>query len=263
MWIGSSRNNTEEPLGLKWVISVKALGIVFTYKAWIRTIAKNVFDKLKDIRLQTRLWRCRGLSLFGNVTIIKSLLLPKMLYVFSILPASQDFIKQLNTIIHNFLWNGPDKITRSAVINDIRFGGLELIDLVTSTRSLRLAWLGRLFSRGSLPWKAYINNPLRDYGGTFLFKCKYDIKEHKINSTFYDELLHWWADFREDFSTKPSTFESVIWNNKVIKIDGKSIYYPNYIKAGIIFCNQMLFDQNNLESYTTVPNIKDWYIQIF
>ena len=84
-----------------------------------------------------------------------------------------------------------------------------------------------------------------------MFKCKYDIKEHKINSTFYDELLHWWADFREDFSTKPSTFESVTWNNTLIKIDGKSIYYPNYVKAGIIFCNQMLFDQNNLESYNS------------
>ena len=32
MWIGSSRNNAEALLGLKWVNSVKALGIVFTYK---------------------------------------------------------------------------------------------------------------------------------------------------------------------------------------------------------------------------------------
>ena len=29
MWIGSYRNNTEAPLGLKWVNTVKALGIVF------------------------------------------------------------------------------------------------------------------------------------------------------------------------------------------------------------------------------------------
>ena len=32
IWIGSSRNIAEAPLGLKWVNSVKALGIVFTYK---------------------------------------------------------------------------------------------------------------------------------------------------------------------------------------------------------------------------------------
>ena len=148
-----------------------------------------------------------------------------MFYVFSVLPASQDFIKQLNTIIYNFLWNGPDKIARSAAINDIGFGGVNLIDLATSIRSLRLAWLGRLFSSSSIPWKAYINHLLKDYGGSFLFRCNYDIKEYKTNSTFYDELLHWWADFREDFSTKPSKSESVIWNklNKLIKIDGKSI----------------------------------------
>lgn len=47
----------------------------------------------------------------------------------------------------------------------------------------------------------------------FSFRCNYDIKENKINSTFYNELLHWWAELREDFSTKPSTSESVIWNN--------------------------------------------------
>lgn len=31
MWIGSCRQNTATPLGLKWSKSVKALGIVFTY----------------------------------------------------------------------------------------------------------------------------------------------------------------------------------------------------------------------------------------
>ena len=30
-------------------------------------------------------------------------------------------------------------------------------------------------------------------------------------------------------------------NNKLIKIDGKSIYYHNYIKAGILLTNQIQF----------------------
>ena len=125
-------------MGLKWVNTVEALGIFFTYKE-SEQLQKNCYDKLKDIRLQTRLWRCRGLSLFGKVTIIKSFLLPKILYVLLVVPALQDFIKQLNTIIYNFLWNGADKIARSAAINDIGFGGVNLIDLETSIRSLRLA----------------------------------------------------------------------------------------------------------------------------
>ena len=128
MWIGSCRNNTAAPLGLTWVNTVKALGIVFTYNE-IERLQKNFYDKLKYIRLQIRLWRCRGLSLLGKIIIIKSFLLSKMTYVFSVLPTPQEFIKQLNTIIYNFLWNGPDKIARLAVINDIKYGGLRLTDI--------------------------------------------------------------------------------------------------------------------------------------
>ena len=69
MWIGSFRQNTETPLGLNWCNSVKALGIVFTYNE-VDLLQKNFCDKLKDIRKQTRLWSCRGLSLYGKVTII-------------------------------------------------------------------------------------------------------------------------------------------------------------------------------------------------
>ena len=71
-----------------------------------------------------------------------------MTYVFSLLPTPQELIKQLNIIIYNFLWNRPDKIARLAVVNDIKFGGLRLTDIETSIISLRLAWLGRIYSPG-------------------------------------------------------------------------------------------------------------------
>ena len=101
MWIGSLKDSTATPVGLTWCKSVKALGIVFTYNANVQ-LQKNFYDKLKDIRTQTRLWSCRGLSLYGKVTIIKSFLLPKMLYIFSVLPTPVEFIKELNNIIYIF-----------------------------------------------------------------------------------------------------------------------------------------------------------------
>ena len=184
MWIGSSRQNTETPLGLKWCNSVKALGIVFTYNE-VDLLQKNFYDKLKNIRMQTRLWSCRGLSLYGKVTIIKSLLILKMLYVFSILPTSEDFIKHLNSIIYNFLWKGPDKIGRLATINDLKHGGLDLVDIETSIKALRLAWIGRLSRKARcLGIKAYINHLLEDFGGKFLFRCNYDVKDYKTYSKF-------------------------------------------------------------------------------
>ena len=72
---------------------------------------------------------------------------------------------------------------------------------------------------------------------------------------FYNELLQWWADFRASFSTKPPVSESLIWNNKNIKIDGKPIYYPNYVKAGILFCHHLQFDKGNLQSYNNAIGV--------
>ena len=94
-----------------------------------------------------------------------------MLYTFSVLPTPEAFIKQLNTIIYNFLWKGPDKMARLAVIDNIEYGGLKLADMETSIKSLRLAWLGRIFAEGSSPWKSFINYLLKDFGGIFLFRC--------------------------------------------------------------------------------------------
>ena len=74
MWIGSCRNNTETPLALKWCKTVKALGVHFSYNNE-ESVQKNFYDKLKEIKSQICLWSWRGLSLFGKVTIIKSLLL--------------------------------------------------------------------------------------------------------------------------------------------------------------------------------------------
>ena len=41
----------------------------------------------------------------------------------------------------------------------------------------------------------------------------------------------------------------IIWNNKDIKVHDKSIYYPNYVKARIIFCHNLQFDKDNIQSY--------------
>ena len=168
-----------------------------------------------------------------------------MLYIFSVLPTPEAFIKQLNTIIYNFLWKGPDKVARPAVINDLKYGGLRLMDLETSIKSLRLAWLGRLFVERSSPWQAFINHLLKDRGGIFLFRCNYDLDEYNINSIFYKELLQWWVDFRAEFSTEPPISEYIIWNNKNIKVDCKTIYYPFYVEAGFLICKHMLLTYNN------------------
>ena len=53
MWIGSSRNNTETPLALKWRKTAKALGVHFSYNNE-ESVQKNFYDKLREIKFQIR-----------------------------------------------------------------------------------------------------------------------------------------------------------------------------------------------------------------
>ena len=129
---GSCRQNRGTRLGLNW-----ANGIVFTYNE-VESLQKNVNDKLKHIRMQTKLWSCRGLSLCqARLQLSNHFSFPKC--CMCVLPTSEDFIKKFNTIIYNFLWKGPDKIAHLSAINDLKYGGLNLIDIETSMGPLQLA----------------------------------------------------------------------------------------------------------------------------
>ena len=94
---------------LTWCKTVKALGVYFSHNKE-ELLQKNFYDKLKGIKSLVRLWSWRGLSLFGKVTIIKSLLLPKVSYIASVIPSPAEFVKSLQAVIFNFLWKGPDKM---------------------------------------------------------------------------------------------------------------------------------------------------------
>jgi len=70
------------------------------------------------------IWSARSLSIYGKVTIIKSFLIPKYIYICSILPAPRELLKKLNKILFKFLWKGVDEVTRASVINEYEEGGL-------------------------------------------------------------------------------------------------------------------------------------------
>jgi len=54
------------------------------------------------------IWSARGLSLYGKVTIAKSLINPNFVYVSSLLTTG--VIQELNRLILNFLWKGVEKV---------------------------------------------------------------------------------------------------------------------------------------------------------
>ena len=163
--------------------------------------------------------------MFGKVTIIKSFLMPKRLYVSTILETPQEIIKQMERMVYKFSWKGPDKVTRLSVINMLKNGGLNLMDLETQIKAIRLSWISRILDERVGPWKSYFTFHLKKYGGTLLLKSNYDVRDLNLSlNGFYQQLLEWWANFRNDFSDI-NYAHYVIWNNKEIRIYNKSIFY--------------------------------------
>ena len=66
----------------------------------------------------------KGLSIYGKVNIIKTLLLPKMIYASLVICTPSDVIKEFNNLVFNFLWNAKDKVIRYSTYASYDQGGL-------------------------------------------------------------------------------------------------------------------------------------------
>ena len=129
MWIRSSRDKTSKPFGIKWPDEpIKALSVYYSYDIKVLH-EKNVIERLDRVKKLTNIWSLRGLSIYGKVTIIKSLIIPKFVYFSLLLPVPKEIVKELNQMIFRFLWKGTDKVTRRSTINEYENGGLKMIDL--------------------------------------------------------------------------------------------------------------------------------------
>ena len=88
-------------------------------------------------------------------------------------------------------------------------------------------------------------------GGLFLIQCNYDINRLTISACFYRELLDWWSKLRE-VKDPENINKYILWNNKEIRIDGKSVFYKNFFDNNIINTIQLLCEMTNIESFNVV-----------
>ena len=102
---------------------------------------------LKVQKLQTNLdiWKSRGLTLYGKVLIIKSLGLSSLIYSISNVNVPKEIVSMVKDKMIRFLWkNKKGKIKRTSMYQDLSTGGLRMVDIELTIKSLRLAWIKRL-----------------------------------------------------------------------------------------------------------------------
>ena len=156
-------------------------------------------------------------------------------------------------MLFKFLWKGTDKVTRLSKINDHEIGGLKMIDLKSMIKSLRPAWIKRIFGKNDGAWKSYLSVSLQRFEGFFLLYCNYDIKDNAISSLFYSELLQWWSKFRDGFDSGKE-WQFILWNNKEIFINYRPIFYEKFFGNDIIYEKDLFFDTDSTNSFKIVSS---------
>ena len=96
----------------------------------------NYLPKIEEMKklFLNCFWSKRILTPIWKITVIKSLALSKINHFQNL---QKKIIKDLQTFLYNYLWNGgPDKIKRSVVIQNYDRGGLRMIDVDSFINSL-------------------------------------------------------------------------------------------------------------------------------
>ena len=146
--LGMYRDNPPDisDLHMEYTTStVRLLGVSFDYNL-TNMVELNYVPKLEKLKEILRVWSMRDLSPIGKITIVKSLGISQLVFLFSVLPKPpNNFIKELNSVIYNFIWSGkPDKISRNTIIGDYEKGGLKMIHISSIITGLNVAWVKRL-----------------------------------------------------------------------------------------------------------------------
>ena len=231
---------------------VKILGIHFTYNYRIKH--KMNFDELiTSIKAKLRIWRWRDLTIIGRIQIVKTFIIPIFLYRASMICLDKEFVNEANRIIFNFIWKGKDKIKRLALISDIEDGGLKAPHLESIIKTQRILCCKRLASEQPSSWKTILLHYLKPVGGKFILCCDFDVKTLPIKlPTFYEECLNSFAEcsVANQGSVQNPTNEDlskiILWNNKAICVDGKSVYNNRLEKKGVLRIGDLISKDNTL-----------------
>jgi len=251
---GQGNNVPNQISGLKCITGAfRALGIYFS-KDKEEVIEKNFKTRLANCQVALNIWSQHNLSLKGKVTVLKSLIIPNLLFACSNLFVPESFISDVNVMFFKFLWNNkPPKIRQETIIADLEEGGLKMPHFPTVVKAAKVMWVKRLLEENPGNWKLIalrLANVTR-----FDLCCKNDVSFIKTLSPFYEQVLDAWFKF---YSTEPKSIDElkheVLWNNKFILIDQKPVLYKKWQKNGVTHVQDLFQSGGKLLTHEELKN---------
>ena len=257
-WIGSKKNSKVKYMKDKSFVwdpgTFKVLGILFSTSQDISKI--NYIDKMEEIKRDIARWKKRHMTPLGKITIIKTLIISKLTYLFINIPdPPHTFLKELDQILFRFLWDGKtNRIKKSTMCKPYEEGGLKMVDIFAFLSSLKIGWLRRL-TEAKLTSPAWYDlypalQHLEMFGLDYAEVCSKKIK----NQFWLDVIRHYkklYLTNHLNYVTAEDIKEEPIHYNECIKRDNNSIYIEEWVSKGILRIRDLLDHDGQLLNYNS------------
>ena len=239
------------------------------------TISLNFDPLISKINSVTSKWGKRKLTLFGKAVIIKSLIMPQLIYqITNLISPPSNFLETIDNKIIDFLWDGKrSKINRKNMYLNHSDGGLKIPNVFVYSQSLKLKWIKMLADPTfNSDWKTLFINRYKNVSDIILKCniCKTDIKRLNIKNKFWNDTLEIWADIHSKFDDNTNYRskhpQNCLWFNRKIKINGKTVFYRQWHLAGIDYIYNMMKDNGNFYTFNEFKatyNIDTNFLQFY
>ena len=206
----------------------------------------NYAQKMATIKNDIQQWQKRRISALGKITVIKTILIPKLVHLFISLPKPNDlYIKELETMLFQYVWNKKDRISRNLLVQDYKKGGCRMIHLHSYIKALQLTWVRRLL-HSNAAWKNIVYTQCKTdevklvcLGDTYAS----DIANYTCNS-FWKEVLTNYSELQKrifyNYNDQSEVYDFPIWHNSLIKLEGSPVFFKKWYRKGIILISHLM-----------------------
>ena len=121
----------------------KLLGIYFDVT--LSKMQVNYEKAIEAVKKELYSWKHRFLTVFGKITVIKTMCLLKLNHIVSVVPnPNLTFLQQLETEFKRFISDGnPHVVDETTRHMPKKLGGLGMADIDNFWKALRLSWFRR------------------------------------------------------------------------------------------------------------------------
>ena len=218
----------------------------------------NYKVKLGEIEKLLCTYQKRYLSLKGKITVIKTLAIPKIIHLLTVLPSPpKTYIEKLESVFKKFIWNNKkSRINYNQICQNIEDGGLKMTHVKTLIQALKISWIKRLIE-GKGGWQDLFASVICE---DIELIWELDIESlgvlsNRISNQFWKEVFLSWKAYREGKDTHIcDCMYYPIWNSSFCTVKGIQCLKSELQNSGLNYVKDLMDNNGRVLGYLDFKN---------